>query len=102
MSEGGGLDPKVAAVVFTILVPAPMAGLIPWLITKWRFQPAFFGIEAGRWLGAIMIVVGAAALLTAIVWFAREGVKPYPPIERVITTGPYATRATRCTRAWCS
>jgi protein-S-isoprenylcysteine O-methyltransferase Ste14 len=37
-----------------------------------------------------MIVMGAAWLLSAIAWFAHQGVKPYPPIERVITTGPYA------------
>jgi protein-S-isoprenylcysteine O-methyltransferase Ste14 len=80
----------VAAIVFTLLVPFPMACVIPWLITRWQFQPPLLGVEAGRWAGAIMIVMGAAWLLSAIAWFAYEGVKPYPPIERVITTGPYA------------
>ena len=87
MSE---LHPVTAAIVFTLCVPTPMAGVIPWLITRWQMQPAFLGIEVLRWLGAVMIVVGVPMLLSAIAWFAKEGVKPYPPIERVITTGPYA------------
>jgi protein-S-isoprenylcysteine O-methyltransferase Ste14 len=90
MSATKGLSPEAAATVFTLLVPTPMAVGIPWLITRWQMQPPLAGIEAGRWLGAVMILVGAPLLLSAIVWFAREGVKPYPPIERVITTGPYA------------
>ena len=90
MTEQKGLNPSVAAIVFTLLVPFTMAGVIPWLMTGFRFQPALLGIDAGRWVGAVMIVAGAAWLLWAIAWFAHEGVKPYPPIERVITTGPYA------------
>jgi protein-S-isoprenylcysteine O-methyltransferase Ste14 len=90
MTAGRGLSPTTAAIVFTLLVPAPMAVGIPYLITRWQMQPPLSGFEAGRWLGVVMIAVGAASLLSAIAWFAREGVKPYPPIERVITTGPYA------------
>jgi|SRR5579872_3583935 len=90
MSDQKSLHPTVAAIVFTLLVPFTMAGVIPWLITRWQFRPALLGIEAGRWVGAIMIAAGASWLLWAIAWFAHEGVKPYPPIERVITTGPYA------------
>ena len=90
MAEQKGLNPAVAAIVFTLLVPFTMAVVIPWLMTGFRFQPALLGIEAGRLVGALMIVTGATWLLWAIAWFAHEGVKPYPPIERVITTGPYA------------
>lgn len=67
-----------------------MAIGVPWLINRWQFHPPLFGLEWGPWLGAVTTVVGGALLTTAIVWFAREGVKPYPPIERVVTTGPYA------------
>src|SRR5262245_53565429 len=90
MSTKTGVNPWVAALLFTLLVPTPMGVGIPYLITRWQMQPPLTGFEAGRWLGILMIVVGAASLLSAIYWFAREGVKPYPPIERVITTGPYA------------
>jgi protein-S-isoprenylcysteine O-methyltransferase Ste14 len=90
MTAGRGVSATTAAIVFTLLVPLPMAVGIPYLITRWQMQPPLSGFEAGRWLGVVMIAVGAASLLSAIAWFAREGVKPYPPIERVITTGPYA------------
>src|SRR5262249_23529462 len=84
------LHPVTAAILFTLFVPTPMAGVIPWLITRWQTQPPLFGLEAGRWIGALLIAVGLPILRSAIAWFAKEGVKPYPPIERVITTGPYA------------
>jgi protein-S-isoprenylcysteine O-methyltransferase Ste14 len=67
-----------------------MAVLVPWLITGWQLQPALFGFEAGRYLGVAMMGVGGPLLLVSVAWFAREGVRPYPPIERVVTTGPYA------------
>jgi len=90
MAEIRGLSPKTAAVVFFLLVPLPMAGVIPWWMTRWQFQPPLFGIDAARWLGALMVVVGATLLISGIAWFAHEGVMPYPPIERLITNGPYA------------
>lgn len=88
--ETKGISPWLAALLFTLLVPTPMGVGIPWLITRWQMQPPLAGFESGRWIGGIMILVGAALLLSAIAWFAHEGVKPYPPIERVVTTGPYA------------
>ena len=90
MTNQKGLHPTLAAIIVTLLVPFTMAGVIPWLMTRWQMQPALFGFEAGRWIGAVMIIFGAVWLLSAIAWFAHEGVKPYPPIERVIATGPYA------------
>jgi protein-S-isoprenylcysteine O-methyltransferase Ste14 len=89
-NDNKGVSPVVAAMLFTVLVPLPMGVGIPFLITRWQMQPPLTGFEAGRWLGVLMIVIGAVLLLSAIAWFAYEGVKPYPPIERVITTGPYA------------
>lgn len=90
MPDRKGVHPIAAAILFTLLVPGTMAAGVPWLMTRWQLQPALLGLEWGRWVGAAMIVFGAFWLLWAIAWFAKEGVKPYPPIERVITTGPYA------------
>jgi len=87
MTPGKGLSATTAAIVFTLLVPTPMAAGIPYLITRRQMQPPLSGFETG-WLGTVMIAAGAVALLSAIAWFAREGVKPHQPIARVITTGP--------------
>jgi protein-S-isoprenylcysteine O-methyltransferase Ste14 len=89
-TETRGSHAGLAALVFTLVVPFPMTVGVPWLITRWRFGRAYFGLEWTRGLGVVMIVVGAVLLLAAISWLAHEGVKPYPPIERLITTGPYA------------
>lgn len=77
MANQKGLHPTVAAIAFTVLVPFTMAGVIPWLITRWHFQPALLGVEAGRWIGAAMIAFGATWLLSAIARFAKRMGKPY-------------------------
>jgi protein-S-isoprenylcysteine O-methyltransferase Ste14 len=92
MSERKGPSPTVAAIVFFLLIPLPMAGFIPWWMTRWQCRPPLFGIESGRWLGAIAVALGVPLLVSAVVWLAREGVKPYPPIQRLVTNGPYAYR----------
>jgi protein-S-isoprenylcysteine O-methyltransferase Ste14 len=90
MTENRGLSPRMGTLIFTLLVPIPMTGVIPWWITRWRFERPWFGLDWSRGVGACMIVAGAALLLSALAWFAHQGVKPYPPIKRLITTGPYA------------
>jgi len=90
MSERRGLSPTAAGIAFFVCVPLVMAGVIPWWMTRWQFQPPLLDIDAGRWLGAIMIAIGLPLLISAIAWLAHEGVKPYPPIKRLITNGPFA------------
>ena len=90
MARSNGLSPVAAAVVFTLLVPGPMAVVIPGVMTRWQVRAPLLGMVVNRWIGAGMIVIGAVSLLSAIYWLAHEGAKPYPPIERLVTTGPYA------------
>jgi protein-S-isoprenylcysteine O-methyltransferase Ste14 len=90
MSENSGLSPVAGGIVFFLCVPTVMAGVIPWWMTRWQFQPPLLGVEDLRWLGAIMIALGAPLLVYAVAWLAHEGVHPYPPIKKLITNGPYA------------
>ena len=73
-------------------VPVIVAGLGPWLLTRWRVRgagPAWLPVRA---LGVAMIVVGAGALLHAFVRFVAEGAgtpAPVAPTERLVVGGLY-------------
>ena len=42
----------------TVVAPAMVAGLIPWLITHWEFRPPFLAVEATRLAGVAFIIAG--------------------------------------------
>ncbi|MET0735522.1 MAG: isoprenylcysteine carboxylmethyltransferase family protein [Microbacterium sp.] len=81
----------VGTLVFLVLAPGIVAGLIPWLITKWQVP------WPGRWLWPIAIVAGIAiaagivVLLDAFIRFARADGTPAPPVPttHLVITGPY-------------
>lgn len=78
-------------VVFTIVVPGTVSGLVPWLITRWSTSPW------GPWpvviaLAATLILLGAAFLVHAIWRFATEGLgtpAPIAPTEELVVGGIY-------------
>lgn len=77
---------------FLILAPGTFSVLIPWLISGWRMQPPFFGLEATRWVGFALIVIGLPVLLDSFVRFALEGLgtpSPAAPPEHLVVRGPY-------------
>ena len=75
-----------------LVVPALVAGLGPWLLTRWHIRgdgPAWLPV---RVLGVAMIVVGAGVLLHAFVRFVAEGSgtpAPIAPTERLVVGGLY-------------
>lgn len=79
-------------VVFNVIVPGTFAVYLPWWITRWRLEPAFLGLEAGRWLGAALIVAGFCVVLEAQARFAWQGrgtPAPILPPERLVVSGFY-------------
>jgi protein-S-isoprenylcysteine O-methyltransferase Ste14 len=76
-------------IMFTLIVPVPMAGIIPWLITRWQPQPALFGIEPLRWLGMLMIPVGLVVYALALSTFEREDARAYPPCVKIVSSSIY-------------
>lgn len=81
----------IGTIVFLLLAPGVVAGLIPWLITGWRWHD---------WAGAAWIVVpiawaliavGVAFLLHAFALFAMHRGTPAPvaPTETLVVTGVY-------------
>ena len=79
----------LGTVVFVFVVPGVVAGVIPFLLTGWHVNQWW---QPVRYLGALLIVSGAAVLFDAFVRFAVEGVgtpAPVAPTERLVVRGPY-------------
>jgi protein-S-isoprenylcysteine O-methyltransferase Ste14 len=82
----------LASAVFLCLAPGTVAGLIPFWISRWRFQAPFFGLEPLRWVGLFVIVLAAPVLLESFVRFALEGLgtpSPALPTQRLVVRGFY-------------
>ncbi len=79
----------IGSAAFFVIAPGVVAGLIPWLITHWRF-----GADASAGymsVGAVLILAGAAALVASFLRFAAAGGTPAPlaPTKRLVVEGLY-------------
>jgi protein-S-isoprenylcysteine O-methyltransferase Ste14 len=73
-----------------LVVPATVAGLVPWWLTSWDVSHSL-GLAA-RIAGVCLIVAGTAALLSAFVRFVIDGIgtpAPVAPTERLVVSGLY-------------
>ena len=77
------------SLLFLIVAPGTVAGLGPWWLTGWRFQP---GPLALRGLGLALIAGGSYLLLECFGRFAWQGhgtPAPIAPPDRLVVTGAY-------------
>jgi protein-S-isoprenylcysteine O-methyltransferase Ste14 len=82
----------LGSAAFLVVAPGTVAGLVPWLLTRWDS-----GDPAGHWVwargvGGVLIAVGTLALLDAFARFAREGrgtPMPAAAPEDLVVTGLY-------------
>lgn len=78
----------VGTIVFFFLAPGSTAGLVPWLITRWRG-------DAPPWAqvpGAIVVVAGTLLVAAAFVQFVLEGrgtPAPIAPTRELVVGGLY-------------
>lgn len=75
--------------IFLVVAPGVVAGLVPWLLTRWAANEWWLPV---RVLGAGMIIVGLAVLLEAFVRFVVEGMgtpAPVAPTQRLVVGGAY-------------
>ena len=87
----GSVRSWVGTVVFLVVAPGVVAGLVPWLISGWR-EPAAWGAPVLIWVvSAALIVPGVWLLLDAFVRFARASGTPAPvaPTQHLVVVGPY-------------
>lgn len=74
---------------FYVVAPGTVAGLVPWLITRWRFRRPLPGWAAARVLGAVLIAAGLVPTTSAFAEFAKAGGTPAPPAptEHLVVSG---------------
>ena len=95
--EGGVLNMDdrtenlLGSAAFFIVAPGAIAGLIPWLITHWRFgDDASLGVSV---VGAVLIVLGLTILVESFLRFALKGRGTPAPIaapKELVVSGFYA------------
>jgi protein-S-isoprenylcysteine O-methyltransferase Ste14 len=79
----------LGSVLFLVVAPGVMAGLVPWLLTGWETT------DPPAWLvaaGVVLAAAGAAALVHAFARFVLEGggtPAPVAPTERLVVGGLY-------------
>lgn len=82
----------LGSLAFLVLAPGTVAGLVPFLLSRWQLRPAPLGLEPVRWLGAALVAAGTAVLLDSFARFALRGLgtpAPVLPPTRLVVTGLY-------------
>ena len=82
----------LGSTLFFVVAPCVLAGLIPWWITRWQFQPAFFGLELTRVIGVMLVLAGVLGLVDSFARFALQGLgtpAPIAPTRTLVVTGFY-------------
>jgi protein-S-isoprenylcysteine O-methyltransferase Ste14 len=77
---------------FFVLAPCTVAGLVPWWISGWRFEPLGAAYLPVRILGGVLIVAGAIVLLDSFGRFALQGLgtpAPLFPTRHLVVSGWY-------------
>jgi protein-S-isoprenylcysteine O-methyltransferase Ste14 len=90
MGERSLAKNAAGAALFFVLAPGCLAGLIPYLLTRWRVavQPPI----AVRVLGGFLITIGAVSVLESFVRFVVRGrgtPAPAAPPTRLVVSGQY-------------
>jgi protein-S-isoprenylcysteine O-methyltransferase Ste14 len=80
------------SLLFLIVAPGVVAGLVPWWITGWSVREPLPHWIFLRVTGAFVLVAGVAVLVHAFVRFVVEGMgtpAPVAPTERLVVGGLY-------------
>jgi protein-S-isoprenylcysteine O-methyltransferase Ste14 len=78
--------------VFLLIAPGTVVGVVPWIISGWRLQPALFDIEALRGVGLVLVGLGIIPLLESFARFAWKGLgtpAPIAPTKHLVVSGFY-------------
>jgi hypothetical protein len=76
----------VGSILFFVIAPCVVAGLVPWGITRWQLRAPFLGLEMTRAIGPILIAAGLAGLVESFARFALQGLgTPAPSRPRGIS-----------------
>ena len=87
------LRAAIGSLLFLLIAPGTVAGLVPWWLTGWAIHdwPEPYATPL-RLVGAVLIVLGVPALLHAFARFVLEGIgtpAPVAPPEHLVVGGLY-------------
>ena len=102
--SGDRVGAIVGSIVFLFAAPGIVAGVLPGWISGYRMQPAFVGLEPIRWLGVLLLLLGALLLIETFARFALQGLGTPAPIAQPrswSSPAPTGSCATRCMSPWC-
>jgi protein-S-isoprenylcysteine O-methyltransferase Ste14 len=74
------------------VTPATVAGVVPWLLTRWEVAAPVPGGVPAQITGALLIGAGAAVIANSFVHFAVEGLgtpAPFAPPKHLVVGGLY-------------
>ena len=86
------LRAAAGSVVFFLVAPCVVAGLVPWWLTRWQVRSPLPFWNPLRVVGAVLVLAGAAFLMHAFARFVTEGSgtpAPIAPTERLVVGGVY-------------
>jgi protein-S-isoprenylcysteine O-methyltransferase Ste14 len=82
----------LGSLVFLVIAPGLVAGLVPWLLTSWAEEEPLPAWIPFRTLGWTLVGAGALVLFHAFARFVHEGQgtpAPVAPTERLVVGGLY-------------
>lgn len=82
----------VGTALFLVVAPGTVAGLIPWWISGWEVREPMPSWAPLRAVGAVLVVAGAAVILSAFARFVVEGLgtpAPAAPTDQLVVGGIY-------------
>jgi protein-S-isoprenylcysteine O-methyltransferase Ste14 len=77
------------SLLFLVVAPGVVAGLVPWLLTGWEAGEQWAALEVVGW---ILLAAGVAVLLYAFALFVVQGLgtpAPVAPTENLVVGGLY-------------
>jgi protein-S-isoprenylcysteine O-methyltransferase Ste14 len=80
------------SLVFLVLAPGTVIGLLPWLLTDWRWRAAPAPWAVVRVLGGLLLLAGVSFVVSSFVRFVIEGLgtpAPVAPPTRLVVGGVY-------------
>jgi protein-S-isoprenylcysteine O-methyltransferase Ste14 len=80
----------LGSILFFLVAPATVAGYVPYWLTGFRFEPAWF--PGARVFGAVLIAAGLIPTVESFIRFALKGLgtpAPILPPQRLVVSGFY-------------
>jgi len=84
--------PAIGTLVFVLVVPGTVVGLVPFLLSGWTLAPPFFGWSWFRGLGVGLIAGALPIFLDFVTRFVREGrgtPAPIAPTRHLVVGGSF-------------